>query len=1098
MPIFLRLRNTCFPSSISCILFLCLLYGFPLHAQNETSAKGYFAAQELLKQGNYREALSLNETLLKSENSSSEKDLLLLYNQRGFLLTVLAQIDSAQSYLNKAILIAKSDSARFAIELGDCYHNSALAKMEAPNIDGLEQRVLLAISTRKVHDPDKVIESELLMGRFFMKTGQIPVAEKHYEEISNKYPDRNGFVEGKLSYQLGVSKIFLRKPEEALNLFKNSMDSFQTYYEGKDHPEMIFTYTYLGFLYAGFGKLLSARKNSERALELQHKFFDADHQDFGILYYYAGGIYNNMAEFERAAIYFKEALLIDEIYTGKELNNRSANYYMSLGAAYKGMNDFDASVKANLKAINYYNSQEREHPFMDQLYANLGMTYTAMGETDKALEYLDLSYVLAAKKFPDMHPSMIIRFKAYADCYLKIGNAKKALEYYEKISQIEAEQSGGISSNLSKFLSDQGQIWRKEMKDKDKALDFQKQALAALNMEALLENPSMQMSNEARHSPKYLVAICSEIGKILSDYGTSEEDKLANQLKALDILVAGEILIDSTQNRFLTESNKLGLAKSSRFLYETAIDLSYQLFQRNREQKFLATAFRMTEKSKALLLLLGLKHVQALQSAGIPENILEKEQELEIELMETKNALSKLAESEGKMADSLQNSLFTLDGSRDSLIQHLEKNFPQYFKLKYEPNIPEIAEVQSDLLREDQAGLVYFLGKENLFSFYISPSAITFHKKELPEKFKDRVQQYRDLIYAPLSSQTDKDFQRKELDFIQESRFFHDFLLEPLSDKNHLSYQRLRVIPDGILSIMNFDLLMAKDPAENEEIKDYAFAIKSYGISTAYSTGLLQYLSETKLPERNKTTLIAFQPSYPAIEGQEELFAERRAGFGPLKFSAKEVEGISNWYSTEVYAGEKASEESFYAEARNFPIIHISSHAQVPESNPQAAFVALTETDNSKYDDSLMIEELYAQRLQAEMVVLSACETGTGKLVEGEGIMSLGRAFTYAGARSLVMSLWEVNDASTADIMTNFYKYLSEGKSKDLALREAKLEYLKSSDKLHAQPYYWAAFVASGDMQPLPNRKGLPWLWLLGILAIAALFFFVKKRKVHR
>lgn len=1094
MPKIPYLRNTCSPSSL---VFLCFILIFSTHgllAQSAQIAESYQDAQNFIKEGEYKQALSLNEEIISKLSSPGDKDLLLLYNQRGYLLSLFVKLDSAQFYLDKAFGIALQDSSSYGLELGELYHNSALVHMESPDPSGLQEKIQRAIEYRNLHDPERVIESEILMGRFLMKTGQIPAAEKYYESLVKNYPDRNGYAEGQLYYHLGVNKIFLRKPQEALDLFKQSEAAFLTYFGGKDHPQMVFTYSYLGFVYSGYGKLLTARKNSEKALELQHKFFDPDHKDFGILYYYAAGIYTNMAEFEKAANYLKEALRIDEIYTGKELNSRSANYYMSLGAAYKGMNDFEASIDANLKAVDYYTRQEGQNPFMDQLYANLGMTYNDQGDTDKALEYLELSYQLASQKFSDTHPSMIIRFKAFADCYLKRGNTAKSLEYYEKLSAIEAKRSGGISSNLAKFLSDQGEIWRKHSQDKAKALSFQKQALAALGMEALLENPGLPMSKEARDSPKYLVGICSEIGKLLSEYGETEEEIFQNQLKALEILKAGEVLLDSTRNRYLTEGNKLGLAKSSRFLYETAIELSYDLYQKSKDQTFLATAFRMTEKSKALILLLGLKHVQALQSAGIPESLLEKEQELEIQLMQAKNTLQKLKDTEGQPVDSLQKALFTLEESRDSLIKNLEQNFPQYYRLKYQPNIPTISEVQKDLLEEGQAGLIYFLGRKNLFTFCVGPTAITFHKKELPDRFRERVQKYRDLIYAPLNSGTDEDFRQTESQLVQESRFFHDFLLADLQSKEHSAYTRLRIIPDGILSLMNFDLLMARAPTQTEGVKDYDFALKKYGISMAYSTGLLQYLYETQSTQAKHPDLLAFQPTYPTLPGQEEIFAERRAGFGPLKFSQKEIEGISNWYDMEVLTGDKASEENFYAQARNFPIIHISSHAQVPESNPRAAFVALTSTENAQYDDSLMIEELYAQRLQADMVVLSACETGSGQLAEGEGILSLGRAFTYAGARSLVMSLWEVNDASTADIMTQFYRHLAGGMPKDMALRQAKLDYLATSDKLRSQPYFWAAFVASGEMKPLPYKKSSLLFWLIGLLVLGGAVMFGRKR----
>jgi len=127
-------------------------------------------------------------------------------------------------------------------------------------------------------------------------------------------------------------------------------------------------------------------------------------------------------------------------------------------------------------------------------------------------------------------------------------------------------------------------------------------------------------------------------------------------------------------------------------------------------------------------------------------------------------------------------------------------------------------------------------------------------------------------------------------------------------------------------------------------------------------------------------------------------------------------------------------------------------------------YLAFTQTSDT-LDRKLYVRDLYNLKLNADMVVLSACETGLGELQQGEGILSLARGFAYAGAKSIISSLWSVNDKSTADIMTSFYSHLKEGKTKDDALRRAKLDYL--SQNPNAQPFYWAAFTAVGDMKPI-------------------------------
>jgi CHAT domain-containing protein len=126
--------------------------------------------------------------------------------------------------------------------------------------------------------------------------------------------------------------------------------------------------------------------------------------------------------------------------------------------------------------------------------------------------------------------------------------------------------------------------------------------------------------------------------------------------------------------------------------------------------------------------------------------------------------------------------------------------------------------------------------------------------------------------------------------------------------------------------------------------------------------------------------------------------------------------------------------------------------------------------------------ELFGLQLDADMVVLSACETGTGKIAPGEGVLSMARAFRFAGARSVLMSLWKVDDAANASIMGDFYRLLGEGASKSEALRKAKLDYLDNSSAVSGQPFFWAAMVPMGEMAPLDlprGQAGAPWAWVL-------------------
>jgi CHAT domain-containing protein len=196
-------------------------------------------------------------------------------------------------------------------------------------------------------------------------------------------------------------------------------------------------------------------------------------------------------------------------------------------------------------------------------------------------------------------------------------------------------------------------------------------------------------------------------------------------------------------------------------------------------------------------------------------------------------------------------------------------------------------------------------------------------------------------------------------------------------------------------------------------------------------------------------------------------YAERGFSLTRLPFTRDEVLGISSLYSPsqrQVYLGEDAREETVKSEKLDaYRYIHFASHGFIDESHPGRSGILFSRATNSSEDGILQMDEIMRLKLNADLVTLSACSTGLGKLVNGEGILGLTRAFFYAGARSVTVSLWNVNDSATATLMTSFYGKLNRGLPKSAALRQAKLSMLRGENPLWRHPYFWAAFVLVGE-----------------------------------
>jgi CHAT domain-containing protein len=199
------------------------------------------------------------------------------------------------------------------------------------------------------------------------------------------------------------------------------------------------------------------------------------------------------------------------------------------------------------------------------------------------------------------------------------------------------------------------------------------------------------------------------------------------------------------------------------------------------------------------------------------------------------------------------------------------------------------------------------------------------------------------------------------------------------------------------------------------------------------------------------------------------LYAERGFEFNRLPYTREEVTGIGALFPAakrQVYLGAAAGEQAVKAEnLGQYRYVHFAAHGYIDEEKPTRSGIVLSLYNDAREDGVLQMSEVMGLRLNADLVTLSACRTGLGKLVKGEGIIGLTRSFFHAGARSVVVSLWNVNDLATSELMKAFYQNLNRGLAKDEALRQAKLTLMKGGQRAWRHPYYWASFVLVGERQ---------------------------------
>jgi CHAT domain-containing protein len=249
-------------------------------------------------------------------------------------------------------------------------------------------------------------------------------------------------------------------------------------------------------------------------------------------------------------------------------------------------------------------------------------------------------------------------------------------------------------------------------------------------------------------------------------------------------------------------------------------------------------------------------------------------------------------------------------------------------------------------------------------------------------------------------------------------------------------------------------------------------------------------------------TVVSFAPVFGDDTLVDKAIVDStRASLGLLAYTEKETQSISKYFKNTSFLGAKATEQQFRKSVSKYPIIHVASHGLVDTTNSLYSKLLFSPFDLDSINDGfLSTREILGLSIPAKMVVLSACNTGSGSVLDGEGVMSLSYGFFYAGAQSLIMTLWTANDQSTATIMDGFYQGLSQGESKSQSLRNSKLLYLEKSNSLSSHPYYWSHFVVSGSNTAIRKHNGLFNYLLFPILilaSIALIWWRLKKFRVE-
>lgn len=444
---------------------------------------------------------------------------------------------------------------------------------------------------------------------------------------------------------------------------------------------------------------------------------------------------------------------------------------------------------------------------------------------------------------------------------------------------------------------------------------------------------------------------------------------------------------------------------------------------------------------------------------NIPDSILQKENELLAELYYYKKQLYLNKETDLEKVNSYKELLLSITNEIEETEKWYQNTYPTYYNQKVKRlKIQEL----KDKLKDNQKVIKYIFTDENVYAFTITKNKTNLFFIDNKQKLTNSVKP----LVALLKEPNRKGYKEK-------AQEIYALLISKVSiakEKN----EELIFIQDDILNYIPMEALVD----ENEK-----YLISSHKVSYTPSLLLLNGQINAKKSKKNKLGIYA--PNYKKYEQENPKRDQNTTLLG----ASMEASKIANMFNTSSFSGVKANKEQFLSDAKNYNMLHLAMHSSFNNVDPEFSSLIFS---SAKKDNKLFVSELYNISLNADLVVLSACNTGSGSLKKGEGFVNVSRAFTYAGVPSLVASLWSVPDLETSKIMVGFYEELKKGKSKNEALQIAKVNYLKNAEyNTLKHPFYWAGFIVSGDVSPVQSSEEYWWLGI--ILSILLLIVFRKK-----
>ncbi len=989
-------------------------------------------ALEILKTGKQK-ALSLF-----GENSALYAD---FCDKTGLVYLYAKKYSEARNLQIKALGIRKKLYGNNNIKVSDSYNNLALLYYQTGDYFKSLKLYQNALNIRKKILPEddlKIASSLLNIGRAFLKTGNPDFAAESFSE--------------------------------SMKIKKKKLNPYSR--------ELATLYTNSGAAYRMSGDYEKSLTNYENALRITLHNSGENNTETAGLYASTANLLNLTGQYDKASEYNQKALKIFEEKYG-ENHPTIAKVLISIGSVYLNQNNikeavanFNNSLEISKKLYETWNLKTAEQ------YTKIGLIFNKKSKNNAALSYFNNALtiqqnVLKSDNYPEI-----------AETYLNIGNAYKddkeyysAIENYNKSLAVRLKVSGNKHPETAKvyFLTASAYKIKKdynsELKNLQKALISN---VENFNSQDISRNPRLNDETDFYYNQKLLSETLIEKAEALRNLylRTNNTDFLK---KAADVYEISDLLTEKIKKTALLKEDKKYLEEKISEIYERATALCMQLYKKTNDSEYFNKAFLYAEKNKAGILLFL---PQPTKYAGMNDSLLNVETNLLSDI-----AYFRMKMSENSNDTKSKRKLLALYGKHKSFISDVKYNCPRYYELKYKSFSASVKNIQN-LISDSTLVTDYFSPESSkyIYVFFIGKNKIDVHFIKNVDNLNNKITNFRNNLTSLDESSVSA--------YIKEGYTLYEDLF-PGTLKNDTSIKQLIIIPDGIIGTIPFESLLTEEYFGNRnKFEDYPYLIKKYAVSYSeppylfrkesynfsYENSDSLYTDDwlgvapvfdnantNTISEKTRNILKKIQNTFQ-FNSRTNLLSGNNISYMPE--SEKEVTAIYNEFenfekSPETDIREEADEEFIkLIDSEEFKYIHIASHAFINAEEPDLSGILFAHNYSDENDGVLYVNEIYNLNFNSDLIVLSACETGFGKYKRNESIAGFTKALFYTGTKNIILSLWEVSNESTAELMLNFYgNILDENNNLDInySLQRAKLKLIEGGK--YAHPFYWSPFI---------------------------------------